>query len=343
MPEVAVFTRVDISLEPRLRELYLRHREAARRIDWSYASLLPWEQGRNFEREPWTPEQRRLSAPMYVAVETALLTEVNLPWFTSGLDDVFRKSLRVLHDFLRAWTAEEDQHSDILQTYLLLTRNADPEQLHTLRHDVIEQGFVAEYTTPIEIMVCTTIQELATRAFYLSIAQAGAAQDPRLARILRRLARDETLHYGFYRDVISAHLQADPNYVWPIARVLRDFNMPGHAMPDFRGRMRLIGEQAGYGPAEYFHQVVEALIKYWDIEHLQPTLAEAIAARHDILAYERRLGRLVERLNGDRVHGAPAPAQDPQVGVGSSAAGPPRPERLLQLSGQPRRPEEHGA
>ena len=304
MPEIAVFTHVDARLEPRLRELYARHREAARRIDWSYASLLPWEQGRNFAREPWDPQQRRLNAPMYVAVETALLTEVNLPWFTASLDDVFRKSLRVLHDFLRAWTAEEDQHSDILQTYLLLTRNAGPEQLHELRHAVMEQGFVAEYTTPIELMVCTTIQELATRAFYLSVAQAGRSQDADLARILRRLAKDETLHYGFYRDVISTHLQADPNYVWPIARVLRDFNMPGHAMPDFKGRMRLIAAQAGYGPAEYFHQVVEALVKYWDIEHLQPTLAEAIASRHEILMYEHRLGRLAERRAGGREHGA---------------------------------------
>ncbi len=310
MTDFAVFTRADAALEPRLRELYARHREAARRVDWSYAYLLPWEKGRNFEREPWSPDQRRLREPLYVAVETALLTEANLPWFTVSLDGIFRGSLTVLHDFLRAWTAEEDQHSDLLQTYLLLTRNSDPGRLHQLRHQVVEQGFTVEYDTPIEVMVCTTIQELATRAFYLSVARAGEAQDPDLARILRRLARDESLHYGFYRDVIAAHLYADPNYVWPVARVLQDFNMPGHAMPDFNRRMKLIAEQAGYGPSEYYHQVVEALVKYWGVERLKPTLAGAIAARYQILAYTHRLGRVVRRLDGGRRSGGPGSQPD---------------------------------
>jgi acyl-[acyl-carrier-protein] desaturase len=312
--DFAVFTRVDAALEPRLRELYRRHREAAAKVDWSYSYLLPWEQGKNFERHPWTPGQRRLSEPMYLAVETALLTEVNLPWFTTSLDDLFRKSLGVLHDFLRAWTSEEDQHSDLLQTYLLLTRNGEPGRLHALRKDVIEQGFSLDYDTPIEVMVYTTIQELATRAFYLSVAQRGQAQDPALARILRRLAKDETLHYGFYRDVIAAHLHADPNYVWPIARVLRDFNMPGRTMPDFPERMRLIGEHAGYGPCEYYHQVVESLVRYWGVDRLQPTLAGAIEARHQILAHRDRLARIAQRLERGRVRPAadrPSPASPP--------------------------------
>lgn len=316
-----VFTRVDAALEPRLRELYQRHREAAAKVDWSYADLLPWEQGRSFERQPWSPDQRRLSAPMYTAVETALLTEVNLPWFTASLDHVFRGSLVVLHDFLRAWTAEEDQHSDLLQNYLLLTRNGGPGPLHELRHTVMEQGFTIDYTSPIEVMVCTTIQELATRAFYLSIAQAGQAQDPVLARLLRRLARDETLHYGFYRDVIAAHLHADPNYVWPIARVLKDFNMPGHTMPDYPQRMKSISEDAGYGPCEYFHQVVEALIKYWGIEQLQPSLAGAIDARYQILKHRDRLARVALRIETGRGRkgggGACAEAEAETAPVGS--------------------------
>ncbi len=311
--DFAALTRVDGGLEPRLRELYVRHREAARRVDWSYASLLPWEQGRNFEREPWTPEQRRLSEPMYLAVETALLTEANLPWFTTSLEGLFRKELTVLHDFLRAWTAEEDQHSDLLQTYLLLTRNGEPGRLHELRRGVVEQGFILEYQTPIEAMVCTSIQELATRAFYLSVADAGCAQDPGLARILRRLARDETLHYGFYRDVIAAHLQADPNYVWPIARVLRDFNMPGHSMPDFGARMRTIASHAGYGPCEYYHQVVNTLVKHWGIEALEPSLAGAIAARHEILMHRDRMARLARRLQRDTGGHAAGAVPDPEV------------------------------
>ncbi len=306
--DFATFTHIDPVLEPRLRELYLRHREAAAKVDWSYATLLPWQEGRNFEDEPWTLGQRRLSEPLYVAVETALLTEVNLPWFTAGLDDLFRHSHTVLHDFVRSWTAEEDQHSDILQTYLLITRNGDPQAIHTLRHDVLEQGFTMEYHTPIEVMVYTTLQELATRAFYISLAQACDREDPVLARILRRLSQDESLHYGFYRDVVAAHLQADPNYIWPVARVLRDFRMPGSAMPDFPARMRTIADHGTYGIPHYYRQVVDTLVRQWRVEALLPTLGPAVQAQQDVLQHRDRLGRLAARL------GAPPLAARPSGG-----------------------------
>lgn len=299
-------TRVDPVLEPRLRELYRRHLEASAKVDWSYAHLLPWEQGRNFESEPWAVEQRHLSHPIYVAVETALLTEVNLPWFTAGLEGVFRDSLSVLHDFVRKWTAEEDQHSDILQTYLLLTRNGDPTALHRLRHDVMEQGFDVSYSTPMEILVYTTIQELATRAFYVSVAAAGAEEDPVLARILRRLSQDESLHYGFYRDVVAAHLEADPNYVWPIAKVLRDFTMPGKTMPGFDTRMRTISGCGAYGMAQYYQQVVAVLVRQWGIEALVPSWEESAAARADVLHHADRLAHLAKRQVGRGLVAAPA-------------------------------------
>lgn len=308
------FTRIEPTLEPKLRELYERHLLASAKVDWTYATLLPWERGRNFQTEPWAPGQRHLSQPIYVAVETALLTEVNLPWFTSGLEDVFRGSLTVLHDFIRTWTAEEDQHSDILQTYLLLTRDGDPAALHRLRHDVIQQGFTLDYATPIEMMVYTTIQELATRAFYGSIARVAEPEDPVLARILRRLAQDESLHFGFYRDVVMAHLAADPNFVWPVAKVLRAFAMPGRTMPDFPHRMRTIAGCGAYGMESYYQEVIQVLVRQWGIDALAPSLAEAVTARSAILTHCERLHRLAGLADhragqamGANLHANPGP------------------------------------
>lgn len=302
-------TRIDATLEPRLRELYERHLLASAKVDWTYATLLPWERGRNFEAEPWEPSQRHLSPGIYVGVETALLTEVNLPWFTSGLEDVFRGSLNVLHDFVRTWTAEEDQHSDILQTYLLLTRDADPKALHGLRRGVIEQGFSLDYETPIEIMAYTTIQELATRTFYGSLGRVAEAEDPVLARILRRLSQDESLHFGFYRDVIAAHLEADPNFVWPVANVLTTFAMPGRSMPDFSARMRTIGDSGAYGMEAYAHQVVQVLIRQWGIDRISPSLSEAISAQRAALRREERLVRAVELVGRRNARASEAPVR----------------------------------
>lgn len=256
---------------------------------------LPWEKGRNFRTHPWEPGQGNLSPAIYTAVETALLTEVNLPWFTSGLNDTFRGSLEVLQKFVHTWTAEEDQHSDLLSTYLLLTRNGDPMAMHQMRKDVVQGGWVPPMESPLQVMVYTSMQELATQVFYLNVARACEAEDADLAALLRRLAKDETLHYAFYRDAVKAHLEVDPNYIWPVADVMMQFAMPGAGMPDYEQRMITIAKSANYGPEHYYRQVVDVLCKHWDVFNLHPTFAEALEAQDKIRTYHNRLRRVAER------------------------------------------------
>lgn len=284
-------------LETRLRELYKRHREQAANIDWSYHEYIPWELGRNFKTEPWSKEQRTIPDGIYTAIETALLTEVNLPWFTAGLSTTFRGSFQVLQDFVHTWTAEEDQHSNLLETYLLVTRNANPSQLHQLRKQVVEQGWVPDYQTPIETMIYTTIQELATMVFYMNVAKAAQPYDPDLAVLLRRLAKDETLHYTFYRDAIKVHLELEPNYVQQVAGVIMNFRMPGIQMPNFAEREKQIAKNANYSPVHYFRQVVDTLIDYWGIQSLRPSSTEAEQFRLQLLAHYDRLRRIADKLS----------------------------------------------
>src|SRR5579859_6139521 len=93
------------SLEPKLKDLYDKHKERAAKIDWSYSDYLPLEA---FHARP--DSIPKLSPLVYTAVETALLTEVNLPWFTTNLYSTFKGSLAIMLDFLQTWTSEEDQH-----------------------------------------------------------------------------------------------------------------------------------------------------------------------------------------------------------------------------------------
>jgi acyl-[acyl-carrier-protein] desaturase len=271
-------TGLNHQLESRLKELYDRHMERTAKIDWGYHTLIPWERGRNFNTDPWSPEQVTISPELQIAVETALLTEVNLPWFTTGLVDLFRGSLEVLQDFVRTWTSEEDQHSDVLQTYLLVTRNADPDRLHRLRKTVVRNAWTPGTASPFVGMVYTSIQELSTQAYYVNVARKADEEDPQLATILRRLAKDETLHYTFYRDAVKAHLEVNPNLVEDVAEVFINFSMPGYLMPDFKARTEVIAERANYGVAEFYKHVVAVLIDLWDIRRMQPTAPSAIAA-----------------------------------------------------------------
>ncbi|MCL6511358.1 MAG: acyl-ACP desaturase [Anaerolineae bacterium] len=294
------FGQVDQRLENKLKELYRQHKERSAKIDWSYHQYLPLPSNRDdlFAQEivdKPNPRRSQLSPEIYLAVETALLTEVNLPWFTTELYNTFRGSLQVLVDFVRTWTAEEDQHGELLDFYLVLTNNGDALERRRLRKFVIEQGFETGLQTPLETMVYTSIQERATMVFYLNVAQACEEEDPGLATILRRLAKDETLHYTFYRDATRAHLEINPNLVELVTGVMQKFEMPGAGMPDYQRRMQVIAKHAHYGPAEFYSQVIDELMKHWDIANLQPTYPSAREAQLRALQHHARLGRIAER------------------------------------------------
>ena len=296
--------QVDRRLEKRFIELYAQHKERAAKIDWSYHEFLPLPGQAGMSREDLFDEEilkkpnakrQQLSPENYLAVETALLTEVNLPWFTTELATTFKGSLQVLVDFVHTWTSEEDQHSDLLDTYLLLTGNGDAWSRKKLRKEVVKEGFHTGLQTPLETMIYTTIQERATMVFYLNAASACESEDPGLATVLRRLAKDETLHYAFYRDATKAALEVNPNLVELVTSVMMDFQMPGRGMPDYAGRMEIIAKHAHYGPAEYYTQVVDELMKVWDVANLKPDFLPAQDAQKRLLSYYNRLGKIVTR------------------------------------------------
>jgi acyl-[acyl-carrier-protein] desaturase len=295
--------QVDRRLEGKLKDLYAQHKERSAKIDWSYHEFLPLQREDLFNDEiikKPNAKRAQLSPEIYLAVETAMLTEVNLPWFTTELYHTFKGSLQVLVDFVHTWTAEEDQHGELLDFYLLLTNNGDALERRKLRKQVVEGGFETGLQTPLETMVYTTIQERATMAFYLNVARVCDKEDPGLAAILRRLAKDETLHYAFYRDATLAHLEVNPNLVSLVTSVMLNFEMPGRGMPNYDQRIAVIAKNAHYGPTEFYTEVIDELMKYWDIPHLQPDYLPAREAQQTLIAYHNRLGKIAARQLRER-------------------------------------------
>src|SRR3989442_4820472 len=209
------------SLEGHFASLLARHKEAAGKTAWTYPQFLPLEAFRAN-----AIEQPTLSATAYLAVETALLTEVNLPWYTAGLSRGLESCPGPIQEFVRVWTSEEDQHATLLESYLLLTGGGDHAARARSRKAMIAGGWSHTLAGPFEGMVYTAMQEAATRTFYLCAARACGEESPTLASALRRIAKDETLHMAFYRDVVKAHLDLDSNYLRPLAAVMLRFEMP---------------------------------------------------------------------------------------------------------------------
>lgn len=279
------------ALENRIKELYEAHKERAKLIDWNYYDYLPWERGQSFISKPWDESQRTLPQEIIIAVETSMLTEINLPWYTAYLQDMFKGGLASMQGFIHNWVSEEDQHASALENYLILTRNSNPSELGRLKKEMIMTGWDSTFASPVATLAYTAIQELATVVFYQSISKASKDYDDSLSKLLTRLSKDESLHYAFYNQVIQAYLELDPDQVVFLAPIVIDFKMPGQILKDFDERMKII-EKAGYGPSQYLDNVLEVLIKKWKIDSIQPSTEEGRAAKVKILEYMAKLRKL---------------------------------------------------
>ena len=292
------------SLEPQLAALLDRHKETAARIDWSYHQFLPLDA---FRANVLTGSP--LSTPAYIAVEMALLTEVNLPWYTAGLSHGLESCPAPIQEFVYLWTSEEDQHATLLESYLLLTDNGDHGARARSRKAIIAGGWHHALAGPFEGMVYTAIQEAATRTFYLCVARACDDEHPMLGAALRRIAKDETLHMAFYRDVVKLHLDLDPDYLVPLAGVMARFEMPWapSAFKDFEERRACLATSGVFRLSDYLREVVQPLWSYWGLDDLTPRGASTREAHAQLRRYRAAL-RKFARADGVPSVAASVPA-----------------------------------
>ena len=287
---------LDPSLESHFAALLVRHKEATAKTGWRYHEFLPLEAFRAS-----APDRSPLSPTAYLAVETALLTEVNLPWYTAGLAAGLASCPGPIQEFVRIWTSEEDQHATLLESYLLLTGSGDHGARAQARKVMITAGWQHALAGPFEGMVYTTIQEAATRTFYLCAARACDEEDPALSMALRRIAKDETLHMAFYRDVVKAHLDLDPDYLRPLTAVMLRFEMPwsGAVLRDFEERRAHLSARGVFRLSDYLEEVVQPLWSYWGLDARTPHEEETRKAQVQLRRYRAALRKFARSESGD--------------------------------------------
>ena len=279
------------SLEGHFASLLARHKESTGKSEWPYHEFLPFEAFRAN-----TIERPSLSGTAYLAVETALLTEVNLPWYTAGLSHGLAGCPGPIQEFVRVWTSEEDQHATLLESYLLLTDSGDHGARARSRKAMIANGWNHTLAGPFEGMVYTAIQEAATRTFYLCAARACGDEHPALAAALRRIAKDETLHMAFYRDVVKAHLDLESGYLRPLAAVMLRFEMPWSAsvLRDFEERRALLAARGVFRLSDYLDEVVQPLWSYWGLDSRSPLGEETRSALVQLRRYRAALRKIAK-------------------------------------------------
>jgi len=242
------------AVEPTIERLMAEHRD--RREHWYFHEYVPWERGSSFNDKPWDASEATLSPEVRTAFVLNLLTEDNLPYYTSLFGKYFDKD-SPMSRWSRLWTAEEGQHAIAMRSYLLTTRNCDPRLLEDDRMATVEGGWDPQFSTVVDMFCYTSAQELATR---ISHRNAGVKSDCEVA-------------HAIMSKVAPA-----------LNRVLQNFSMPGTGIPGFGRRALQMARLGIYNQRIHAENVVRPLLRHFKIEDITDLSPEGEQARDEILA-----------------------------------------------------------
>jgi acyl-[acyl-carrier-protein] desaturase len=291
-------------LEPVVEQNLNRHLSMHK--NWNPHDYIPWSDGKNFYAlggQDWDPEQSQLSDVAQVAMVQNLVTEDNLPSYhreiamNFGMDGAWGQ-------WVNRWTAEENRHGIALRDYLVVTRAVDPVELEMLRIEVVNRGFSPGQNQQGDLfaeslfdsVIYVTFQELATR---VSHRNTGKACDETIAdKLLAKISADENLHMIFYRDVSEAGLEIAPNQAMKsLHRVLRNFQMPGFQVPEFRRKAVMIAVGGVYDPRIHLNEVVMPVLKKWRIFERDDFTGESARLRDDLGVLLKELEHICDKFD----------------------------------------------
>jgi acyl-[acyl-carrier-protein] desaturase len=253
-----------IELEPVVAANLDRHLGLAR--EWHPHDYVPWSEGRDFAflgGEDWAPEQSRLDETAKAAMITNLLTEDNLPSYHREIATRFGRD-GAWGQWVGRWTAEENRHGIALRDYLVVTRGVDPVELERARMDYMTTGYDSGDKTPLQAVAYVSFQELATRVSHRNTGRATG--DPIADKLLARIATDENLHMVFYRNLVDAAFDIDPDETMrAVADEVINFEMPGATMAGFRRNSMLIAKAGIYDLRLHHDEVVAPILRKWRV------------------------------------------------------------------------------
>lgn len=246
-----------ISIEQGFYDLYqafFRHAEASRR--WNIEKDIPWEKCNH-----------EVSDTIAYLVESFCAVEMYLPDYTSKILHLGRRS-RGRAWFQANWGYEESKHSLALEAWLVRSGKRTEQQVREYGDTLLQKEWDMPFDTPRQMMVYTTIQELATQVNYRRLqALAKVAGDEALVTALRYIGRDEAAHYGFFKDGVKLMLAEDRDKTLEdIQVVLSQFRMPAiDLISDWQYYLNTIVEMGLFSSRLYITEVVQPILRAWNV------------------------------------------------------------------------------
>ncbi|WP_417371074.1 acyl-ACP desaturase [Gelidibacter japonicus] len=279
---------------------------------WQPTDFLPDSESDKFYDE--VREIRELSKELpydfWVVLVGDMITEEALPTYESwlmdveGVDQVGRNSWG---KWVRHWTAEENRHGDVLNKYLYLSGRVNMKEIEKTTQHLIADGFdIGTDRDPYKNFIYTSFQELATFVSHNRVAKIAKEKGNRsLFKMCNIIAGDEMRHHHAYSEFVERIFTVDPNQMMIAFQTMmkQKITMPAHflresgnqigtAFEEFSNTAQRIGV---YTSADYV-DILEKLIKRWDIGNIKNLSDDAEKARDYLMKLPDRMKRLADRM-----------------------------------------------
>lgn len=282
-------------------------------VIWQPADLLPSTEGESFydELKEIRSKAQNISYDLLAVLIGDTITEDVLPTYEAWLSSVHHVNDEMeggWNQWVRAWTAEENRHGDVLNKYLYLSGRVNMKEMEISTQHLLADGFdIGTARDPYNSFIYTSFQELATNLSHRRVAQFAKQEgDDLLARICGHVAADEARHASAYKSFVSRIFQIDPNQMMiAFEQMMRKkIVMPAHLLRE-RGQQKgesfrhfsEAAQRLGVYTAVDYINILLSLIKEWNIEGISNLAETGEKARDYIMTLPSRLSKLAERIN----------------------------------------------
>jgi acyl-[acyl-carrier-protein] desaturase len=273
MAQKPVPNALTLELEPVVERLMDNHLNTEEL--WFAHDYVPFDQGENYAflgGRDWDPSQTTLPRTITDACEILLLLKDNLAGHHRELVEHF-----ILEEWwgrwLGRWTAEEHLHAIALRQYLVVTREVDPTANEEARVEYVMKGYRADTYTQVETLAYMAFTERTHAVFCRNLA--AMIEEPVLAGLIDRIARDETRHEHMFSSLVEHCLQyTRDETIAAIAARAADLEVVGADIDAYQDKVRNVADAGIFGPAD-LRQAISDRITAWGVAD-EPALRQFV-------------------------------------------------------------------
>lgn len=279
---------------------------------WQPQDFLP-----DLTQDSWEDEVkefRKMSASIpddvLVVLIGDMVTEEALPTYQTllntfeGCDDPTGTSDSAWARWSRGWTSEENRHGDLLNKYLYLGGRCNMRSIEVTIQHLITNGFNPQAKKdPYRGFVYTSFQERATKVSHSNVGKlARKYGEKHLSKICAQIAGDEGRHERAYQTFSQEILKRDPEGLLAVfADMMKGMiAMPAQDMTDGKNPNLYedfsdVAQRIGVYTALDYADIIEHLVKRWDLENLEGVSGQAEKDRDYLCRLPDRYRKLAER------------------------------------------------